>query len=644
MTHALPSSPKSEQKTIKFTSKVDFQALTNEIPKPALVTDQEQGVILAGNDAFTLLSGTTKEEFHQAPIEKFIRDSNIAAILEGSNQVLQVVRHQGDSIKVSAKISALDPAERYVLIVFDVENVTSHLDQKQLIPSLIQMSQLGEAADIRQAMLRAVASAQDLLDTRLICIYQASSTKPELNKTATAEIIPIFPDVLPSSDLIKLTGVNIWQPGRRIQTDLHRVAKASNLQYLGTSSLGQDGAYFGLLVMGDNRKPPCFEMEEILTFFGAQIGNRLQHHFLSENLKLRDDDAQRQLAIYKSIIQNINEGTIFLDSELIVRGMNQTAETIFGYSENEIIGSPVENILIGSQNLPQVLNEALQGIPTYNMGSVSLHRRDGNGFPAHVQVIPVIENDSVIHILVIVSDISENEQIKLRTQQLEQRVVIGDLTAIFAHEVRNPINNISTGVQLLQNRFAPSDPNQDVLGGILVDCNRLVHLMDSILTYTRPTVSKMELMDLGEFTSRVVDRWRPRLAKEKIETYVKIEPGLPGIMGDSRSLEQVFSNILSNAIEAMRTTGGILAIKIGSEENVKGRPQIRMTITDNGPGMPEEIRDHVFEPFVTTKIHGTGLGLAITKQIMTAHKGSIQISSFPGGTVFHLLFPGVQGV
>jgi signal transduction histidine kinase len=105
----------------------------------------------------------------------------------------------------------------------------------------------------------------------------------------------------------------------------------------------------------------------------------------------------------------------------------------------------------------------------------------------------------------------------------------------------------------------------------------------------------------------------------------------------------VFINLINNAMDAMSKNGGLLAIRLVLCDEIKNRPQIEITISDNGPGIPDEIKDRIFEPFVTNNPKGTGLGLAITKRIITAHQGSIRLTTFPGGTVFHIYLPATHG-
>jgi signal transduction histidine kinase len=117
---------------------------------------------------------------------------------------------------------------------------------------------------------------------------------------------------------------------------------------------------------------------------------------------------------------------------------------------------------------------------------------------------------------------------------------------------------------------------------------------------------------------------------------------LPKVMGDARTLEQVFTNLISNAIEAMSKSGGTLAVRTTTNIEVINNPQVEITISDNGPGIPDDIKDRVFEPFITNNPRGTGLGLAITKSIVTAHRGSISLNTFPGGTVFKISLPALM--
>jgi signal transduction histidine kinase len=167
--------------------------------------------------------------------------------------------------------------------------------------------------------------------------------------------------------------------------------------------------------------------------------------------------------------------------------------------------------------------------------------------------------------------------------------------------------------------------------------------MESVLSFSRPMEYKMEPTDLSVILSRLLDRWAPRMTRVNVTSFFQADPASRRIQGDPRALEQVFTNLVSNAVQAMSATGGTLAVKIENTDDATPLDYVQVSISDTGAGIPEEIRDHIFEPFVTTNPQGTGLGLAITKRIINAHKGNIAVTSFPGGTVFTVCLPAIHG-
>jgi PAS domain S-box-containing protein len=485
----------------------------------------------------------------------------------------------------------------------------------------------------------------ELLATPLLCLYQADPQYPQLHKSAAWEPSesPFFPEILPSTDLIRSEAPSLWLPGKKVTSELHRTARIANLAYMATCPLGQKGAWSGLLATGDLQGIPPENLLPLLSILSAYLQSAIEHFILVNNLSQDVKSHTHAYTVHSAIAENAQEGIILLNPDLTILEMNQAAELILGYASQEVIGTSAENILIGADTVPAALKSAQQGIPTHNLGNISLHRRRGQSFAAHVQTIPVFSGIELESIVVFLSDESEYEQIRVRTQQLEQRAVLGEVTAIFAHEVRNPINNISTGLQLMAMNLPPEDANQEAIARMQHDCNRLTHLMESVLSFSRPQEYKFEPTDLGLLLKRILERWEPRMARAGVKSLFMPSSSTPQVSGDPRALEQVFTNLISNAVQAMSKTGGSLAIKIEGTRPPGEHPQVVTSVTDSGPGIPDEIRDHIFEPFVTTNPQGTGLGLAITKRIITAHKGIITVTSFPGGTMFQVSLPAIIG-
>lgn len=219
---------------------------------------------------------------------------------------------------------------------------------------------------------------------------------------------------------------------------------------------------------------------------------------------------------------------------------------------------------------------------------------------------------------------------------LTQRALLGEVSAIFAHEVRNPINNISTGVQLVSSRLGPEHPLHDSLERIRKECIRLDQLMSDVLFFARPLELKMEPLELAEMMHRLLERWKPRISQAGVLTHTAFDAAAGRALGDPRTLEQVVVNLLTNALQAM-AQGGTLSVAVAPSADGQA---VDLKVADTGPGIPPDLVERIFDPFFTTKKDGTGLGLAISRRIVAAHKGTLHVESYAGaGTVFTIRLP-----
>ena len=169
------------------------------------------------------------------------------------------------------------------------------------------------------------------------------------------------------------------------------------------------------------------------------------------------------------------------------------------------------------------------------------------------------------------------------------------------------------------------------------DIDRLEDLMKSVLSVSRSTEYKMKPVNVKILLESILSRWTPRMGRYKIENKIICPQEIPQVKGDQRALEQVFTNLIQNAINSMKADGGTLSIRLTPPES---EPLLTIDVIDTGLGIPQEIKNQIFDPFFTTNPDGTGLGLAITKRIIVAHNGQIEVvDSFPGGTVFRIQLP-----
>lgn len=626
---------------------VEFSRLLELIPVAAAVIDRSRDQIIAANEAFgRLVSLPAAEVLGRKPAE--LLPFTLDDVIHGANEFSwPLPQGNGPGFTVTAVLIPLDNENQWaVLKLIEVakDETRRSLWVKVNQTAMMELAELFDEGSFENGLQRAAARIAEILEMEISVIYQASQDFPVLQRIAWQDEQNVLPESLSSTDLIRLAETVHWMPGRRVITDLHRAGRSANLTQIVSTPLGHKGALFGLLVAADSRTPIDDTIGDRLEVLGAYLTRAIQHSILIQNLKAELRNRDEQANITNELIENAREGIIILRPDFCVLRMNNAAEWILGYAAWEVLGQPIQNILIGTERLITSLEAAAAGIPAPNLGNVSLHRRNGQAFPAHIQIIPVFFDERLQAVLIYLEDQSEQEGIRIKTQQLEHRAVLGEVMAVFAHEVRNPINNISTGLQLIASRIAPGDANEDVVNRVQADCTRLTNLMESVLSFSRPLENRFEPLDMEIYLQRILDRFRPRLSRVNITSFLQVDENCPKVMGDPRTLDQVFSNLINNAIQALGENGGILGFRVVANNDVPNNPQVTIEVSDNGPGIPEEIRDHIFEPFVTTNhSKGTGLGLAITKRIITAHRGAITVNSFPGGTVFSIVLPAADG-
>ena len=269
----------------------------------------------------------------------------------------------------------------------------------------------------------------------------------------------------------------------------------------------------------------------------------------------------------------------------------------------------------------------------------------------------VMENRRQVERLETLSKQLEETNRELRRAEAEARraerlAALGQLSAGLAHEIRNPLGVIKGSAEMLSQKVAGSQPLVAELAGyISSEVNRLNALVVRFLDFARP--SKLETRP--EHISEIVDHALESAAASFPNAKVKIErqyaPGLPEIQADRQLCEQVFVNLITNALQAMEgqpgslngtpdgTLNGMLRLSIAPEVS-NGGPGVCVTVEDSGPGVPPELREQIFNPFFTSKKDGVGLGLSIVAKIVDDHRGTIRLDSdTTKGARFRVFFP-----
>ncbi len=246
------------------------------------------------------------------------------------------------------------------------------------------------------------------------------------------------------------------------------------------------------------------------------------------------------------------------------------------------------------------------------------------------------------------------EQAQAEARRSERLAALGQLSAGLAHEIRNPLGVIKGSAEMLTQKLQASDGlARELAGYISTEVNRLSALVTEFLDFARPLHAQPHPADLIALLDRVLDVVAARFAGKQeagssqttqaIRVERDYENGLPLVPLDESLCEQAFLNLVQNAYEAMLdqnpNNGGMLRVGVRrATENE--RLGVELRLADTGPGVPDKLREEIFNPFVTTKKTGVGLGLSIVSKIVDGHHGSIRVeNSAPGGAVFTLFFP-----
>ncbi len=220
--------------------------------------------------------------------------------------------------------------------------------------------------------------------------------------------------------------------------------------------------------------------------------------------------------------------------------------------------------------------------------------------------------------------------------QAEKMAAVGRLTASIAHEINNPLQAVQNSLHLARHPNMDLDGRQRYLKIAQDEVEHLVHIVRRMLDFYRPASSKLGAIDVNQAIKDALTLAHKRFKQTHINVIYRPDTDIPPILGSSNQLTQVFLNIILNAIEAMQAHG---ELKIGTAYHAE-RKQVVAAFHDRGPGIAPEIRDHLFEPFHTTKSTGTGLGLAISYGIVEHHGGKIDVESpQEGGTTFIVRLP-----
>jgi len=232
------------------------------------------------------------------------------------------------------------------------------------------------------------------------------------------------------------------------------------------------------------------------------------------------------------------------------------------------------------------------------------------------------------------------EQAQDEARRSERLVALGQLSAGLAHEIRNPLGVIKGSAEMLNEKLRGSDPLASELAGYISgEVDRLSALVSRFLDFARPLRAEASPQEAAALLDRALKSVAQQWRGGQVNIERQYQENLPLVPLDEGLCEQAFLNLVQNAYEAMGSQGGTLRVEVLAAQS-DGRRGVEIRLQDTGPGVPAELREQIFNPFVTTKQTGVGLGLSIVAKIVEEHHGSIRVESAPGGGArFVIFFP-----
>ena len=331
---------------------------------------------------------------------------------------------------------------------------------------------------------------------------------------------------------------------------------------------------------------------------------------------------------------------LLLDDSQLIRYINPAGENLLAISGRAVTGRTLAHVCTCSATLQSALDNGLANNWGYTGQNIQLRRSDGELLHLNCTVTPLRPDIAAgMRLLLELQPIEHHLAATREERLLEQQQANRELIRNLAHEIKNPLGGIRGAAQLLEHEL--SNPSlKEYTQVIIKEADRLQDLMQRLLTPHRamlPTTVNIH---------EILERVRSLLTAEfpgSLQMQRDYDTSLPELVGDREQLIQAVLNIARNAAQAMEGAGEIVlrtrALRQVTLAKKRYRLAMEIKVIDNGPGIPERIRERMFYPLVSGREGGSGLGLTIAQNFIQHHHGTIDCSSHPGKTVFTLRLP-----
>ncbi len=350
---------------------------------------------------------------------------------------------------------------------------------------------------------------------------------------------------------------------------------------------------------------------------------------------------------FRDLVWNLRNGVIAVTRDGRIAVMNEVAYRILGLPQRTTdIGLPFAQVLKDRPDVWRIITGAFDLSHLPNRAEL---RVKSTGKVIGYTLSQVKDRRyAITGATLFFKDLTRVEQLEERERLRDRLAALGEMAAAIAHEVKNPLAGIEVMAGILKRQLPESEDAQAILRDIIKEAKMANAIVLEVLDFVRPIRLQVERTELDDVFRDAISMAESHVQRGGVQLAVALPQDLPPIQGDPHQLRQLFTNLLTNAFEAMGGKGQvkISVQQLAAEEEptavgeLHAVPMIQVEVADNGPGVPADVMDRIFSPFFTTKPQGSGLGLAIVRKIVDAHDGRIDVSApVEGGTRFRVTLP-----
>jgi PAS domain S-box-containing protein len=632
-----------------------FQHVLEQVSGAAFVMNPRTGQFIAVNSRATGLTGRTRDELLNRALAEVIAEPEALTLFHNievgnQRQLFDVALRTlgGQIVRTDIRLSAFEEAGEVIAVAVAVpaeERLAAEAERARNAHILQHLHLLLDLFDAPtdHTLQHAVHRLAEMFLADSVALYRHAADIQGLALECVHGPREAFAEALTAVEAAQFNLPYAWSTTTRAETQFAESYRAAGWAYVVGQPIGHSPAMGALVLAYNTGNAPAANVPTYLEVVSRQMMALIRQIGRQSHLVAANRLAFHLTNQLSAINAQIEEAVITLNADGVVDDLNTAAAQLLGYRAEEVIGKSFEALHAFDDALLPQLHAALAARDSEQLEQEGqMHRRNGETLPVLTRLRPLPGPN--FGCVIVLRDVSHEHAERIRREHLDHLAYVGESSHAFAHEVRAPLNNIAVGVQFLAARIGPEDALHPQFAKIQAEANRLSELMNSMLGWAKPIDPKLAPIDLHGLLHRLLQRWSAKMQQRNIIRNFVVEADCPPVLADAILLERVFVNLIENALQAM-AAGGNLTVTLhtasrGAQGHGASARVVEVRIADTGPGIPEDIRRRIFEPYFTTKADGTGLGLPICKRIVTVHHGAISCESFPGtGTIFTVTLP-----